>query len=52
MVYIGDTKHGRFVGQDRAGNKYYENTEEYPRTFPLSSGFWHCRQTIRDGEEI
>ncbi|EGR49642.1 uncharacterized protein TRIREDRAFT_106617 [Trichoderma reesei QM6a] len=26
----GDTKHGTLVGQDRAGNKFYENTEELP----------------------
>ncbi|KAH0497740.1 hypothetical protein TgHK011_005026 [Trichoderma gracile] len=30
MLYIGDTKHGVLVGQDRAGNKFYENTEELP----------------------
>ncbi|KAL2754884.1 hypothetical protein ACRALDRAFT_1064656 [Sodiomyces alcalophilus JCM 7366] len=30
MVYIGDTKYGRLVGQDRAGNKYYENMQELP----------------------
>ncbi|RMZ83632.1 hypothetical protein DV738_g861, partial [Chaetothyriales sp. CBS 135597] len=28
MLYIGDTKAGVFVGQDRFGNKYYENLEE------------------------
>jgi NADH:ubiquinone oxidoreductase subunit len=27
---LGDTKHGRLVGEDRAGNKYYENNEELP----------------------
>lgn len=30
MLYIGDTKHGRFIGADRAGNKYFENNEELP----------------------
>ncbi|KAG5984158.1 hypothetical protein E4U55_005871 [Claviceps digitariae] len=30
MLYIGDTKHGRLVGTDRNGNKYYENMEELP----------------------
>ncbi|ROT38998.1 NADH:ubiquinone oxidoreductase 13.4kD subunit [Sodiomyces alkalinus F11] len=30
MVYIGDTKAGRLVGEDRAGNKYFENNEELP----------------------
>ncbi|KAG6012211.1 hypothetical protein E4U54_007657 [Claviceps lovelessii] len=25
-----DTKHGRLVGTDRAGNKYFENMEELP----------------------
>lgn len=34
MVYIGDTKYGRHVGTDRAGNKFFENMEELPRTFP------------------
>ncbi|KIV77322.1 hypothetical protein PV11_09126 [Exophiala sideris] len=28
MQYIGDTKYGALVGQDRYGNKYYENLEE------------------------
>ncbi|RMZ92279.1 hypothetical protein DV736_g504, partial [Chaetothyriales sp. CBS 134916] len=28
MLYIGDTKAGVLVGQDRFGNKYYENLEE------------------------
>lgn len=32
MIYIGDTKYGRHVGTDRAGNKFYENMEELPRT--------------------
>ncbi|KFA50618.1 hypothetical protein S40293_08377 [Stachybotrys chartarum IBT 40293] len=30
MWYLGDTKHGRLVGQDRAGNKFFENLEELP----------------------
>ncbi|KZZ92859.1 NADH:ubiquinone oxidoreductase, 17.2kDa subunit [Moelleriella libera RCEF 2490] len=30
LLYIGDTKHGRLVGTDRAGNKYFENLEELP----------------------
>jgi NADH:ubiquinone oxidoreductase subunit len=30
MWYIGDTKHGRLVGEDRAGNKFFENEEELP----------------------
>ncbi|KAI5461739.1 NADH ubiquinone oxidoreductase subunit NDUFA12-domain-containing protein [Mariannaea sp. PMI_226] len=30
MLYIGDTKYGRLVGTDRAGNKYFENLEELP----------------------
>ncbi|KAG5949104.1 hypothetical protein E4U53_006024 [Claviceps sorghi] len=30
LLYIGDTKHGRLVGTDRAGNKYFENMEELP----------------------
>ncbi|OHW94658.1 NADH-ubiquinone oxidoreductase subunit [Colletotrichum incanum] len=28
--YIGDTKHGRLIGEDKAGNKFYENNEELP----------------------
>ncbi|RJE23311.1 NADH-ubiquinone oxidoreductase subunit [Aspergillus sclerotialis] len=28
MMYIGDTKAGTFIGADRYGNKYYENTKE------------------------
>ncbi|KAL2106976.1 hypothetical protein VUR80DRAFT_5886 [Thermomyces stellatus] len=30
MLYIGDTKFGRLVGTDVAGNKYFENTDELP----------------------
>ncbi|KAH8734021.1 NADH ubiquinone oxidoreductase subunit NDUFA12-domain-containing protein [Ilyonectria robusta] len=30
MLYIGDTKYGRLVGTDRAGNKFFENNEELP----------------------
>ncbi|KAK5994055.1 NADH-ubiquinone oxidoreductase subunit N7BM [Cladobotryum mycophilum] len=30
MLYIGDTKHGQLIGQDRAGNKFFENGEELP----------------------
>ncbi|PHH93345.1 hypothetical protein CDD83_5899 [Cordyceps sp. RAO-2017] len=30
LLYIGDTKSGRLVGQDRAGNKFFENNEELP----------------------
>ncbi|KAF3013690.1 hypothetical protein E8E14_001678 [Neopestalotiopsis sp. 37M] len=30
MNYIGDTKAGTFVGADRFGNKYFENSEELP----------------------
>ncbi|CAG9995954.1 unnamed protein product [Clonostachys byssicola] len=30
MWYIGDTKYGRLVGTDRAGNKFFENNEELP----------------------
>ncbi|KAF7561017.1 hypothetical protein G7046_g3122 [Stylonectria norvegica] len=30
MLYIGDTKFGRLVGTDRAGNKFFENNEELP----------------------
>ncbi|KAK2063944.1 NADH ubiquinone oxidoreductase subunit NDUFA12 [Colletotrichum caudatum] len=30
MLYIGDTKHGRLVGEDKAGNKFYENNDELP----------------------
>ncbi|KHN98404.1 NADH:ubiquinone oxidoreductase, 17.2kDa subunit [Metarhizium album ARSEF 1941] len=30
MLYIGDTKYGRLVGTDRAGNKFFENMEELP----------------------
>ncbi|KAK7420210.1 hypothetical protein QQX98_002863 [Neonectria punicea] len=30
MLYIGDTKYGRHVGTDRAGNKFFENLEELP----------------------
>jgi NADH:ubiquinone oxidoreductase subunit len=26
----GDTKHGRLIGTDRAGNKFFENEEELP----------------------
>lgn len=29
---MGDTKYGRLVGQDKAGNKFFENVEELPRT--------------------
>lgn len=32
MLYIGDTKAGRLVGTDRAGNKFYEDMDELPRT--------------------
>lgn len=28
--FIGDTKFGRYVGTDRAGNKFFENMEELP----------------------
>jgi NADH:ubiquinone oxidoreductase subunit len=28
--HLGDTKYGRLVGTDRAGNKYFENLEELP----------------------
>ncbi|KYK60865.1 NADH dehydrogenase [Drechmeria coniospora] len=28
--YIGDTKAGRLIGTDRAGNKFFENNEELP----------------------
>lgn len=38
MQYMGDTKAGTFIAQDRYGNKYYENIEdELPRTYFLSS---------------
>ncbi|CRK28716.1 hypothetical protein BN1708_004699 [Verticillium longisporum] len=30
MLYIGDTKAGRLVGTDRAGNKFYEDMDELP----------------------
>ncbi|KAJ6440174.1 hypothetical protein O9K51_08065 [Purpureocillium lavendulum] len=30
MLYIGDTKYGRLVGTDRAGNRFFENGEELP----------------------
>ncbi|CAJ0541295.1 Ff.00g079790.m01.CDS01 [Fusarium sp. VM40] len=30
LLYIGDTKAGRLIGTDRAGNKYFENNEELP----------------------
>ena len=31
MMYMGDTKAGTFIAQDRYGNKYYENlAEELP----------------------
>ncbi|PHH76633.1 hypothetical protein CDD82_3906 [Ophiocordyceps australis] len=30
MLYIGDTKYGTLIGTDRAGNKFFENTEELP----------------------
>ncbi|KEZ40468.1 hypothetical protein SAPIO_CDS8350 [Scedosporium apiospermum] len=30
MLYIGDTKWGRLVGTDLAGNKFFENTDELP----------------------
>ncbi|KAF4991711.1 hypothetical protein FDECE_13942 [Fusarium decemcellulare] len=30
MLYIGDTKYGRLIGTDRAGNKFFENNEELP----------------------
>ncbi|POR31913.1 NADH:ubiquinone oxidoreductase kD subunit [Tolypocladium paradoxum] len=29
-AHAGDTKHGRLIGQDRAGNKFFENTQELP----------------------
>lgn len=32
LQHIGDTKAGIFVGADRFGNKYFENSEELPRT--------------------
>jgi len=28
LQYIGDTKYGKFVAEDKYGNKYYENDEE------------------------
>lgn len=28
LNYIGDTKAGTFIAQDRYGNKYYENLQE------------------------
>ena len=28
MQYMGDTKAGTFIAQDRYGNKYYENVED------------------------
>ena len=28
--YIGDTKAGKLIGTDRAGNKFFENHEELP----------------------
>jgi len=30
MYYIGDTKAGKLIGKDRAGNKFFENMEELP----------------------
>ncbi|KZF19171.1 NADH-ubiquinone oxidoreductase subunit B17.2 [Xylona heveae TC161] len=30
MQYMGDTVAGTYVGTDRWGNKYYENTDELP----------------------
>ncbi|KAI5208636.1 NDUFA12-domain-containing protein [Aureobasidium subglaciale] len=30
MQYMGDTKAGTLVGQDRYGNKYFENMEDLP----------------------
>ena len=30
MWYLGDTKAGTLIGQDRAGNKFFENNEELP----------------------
>ncbi|KEY70126.1 hypothetical protein S7711_08656 [Stachybotrys chartarum IBT 7711] len=30
QMWVCDTKHGRLVGQDRAGNKFFENLEELP----------------------
>ncbi|KAH0021104.1 hypothetical protein KCU84_g16190, partial [Aureobasidium melanogenum] len=30
MQYMGDTKAGTLIGQDRYGNKYYENMEDLP----------------------
>ena len=30
LTSAGDTKYGRLIGTDRAGNKYFENNEELP----------------------
>lgn len=40
LTGTGDTKYGRLVGTDAAGNKFFENTDELPRksTCPLPRG--------------
>ena len=35
LTRTGDTKYGRLIGTDVAGNKYFENTDELPRTYIL-----------------
>ncbi|KAJ9417719.1 NADH-ubiquinone oxidoreductase [Fusarium oxysporum] len=42
MLYIGDTKAGRLIGTDRAGNKFFENNEELPPPNTLGRPGWHA----------
>lgn len=41
-MVVGDTKAGTLIGTDRYGNKYYEDTEELPRTCHPMIVAWAC----------
>ncbi|MBE3041486.1 hypothetical protein IMZ48_02675 [Candidatus Bathyarchaeota archaeon] len=36
LTRTGDTKFGKLIGSDIAGNKFFENSDELPRTYPLT----------------
>lgn len=36
-TYAGDTKAGTLVGVDKFGNKFYQNDDELPRTYPITA---------------
>jgi hypothetical protein len=43
--YIGDAKHGRLVGTDSLGNKYFENYNPYEEV-PGTSELWESEVDI------